>query len=356
VLFTRDPLSGAPEIYGEWLPGGQGEDVVSGTFTPLPLASMAEQLPDAHEKLLDASRLLERENSDVQDIEFTVENGRLYLLQSRSAKRSPQASVRTAVDLAEEGAIDKVTALRRVSPEQLVSVLAPRLSEEVIAAAKVLVEGTPACPGVASGVVVTDSDAAETADGDVILARPTTSPEDMSGMIAARGVVTERGGSTSHAAVVSRALGRPSVVGVGDGSTSGWDGSEVTVDGTAGVVYAGHLPTSEVRVEDVAGLDTLVRWAQELSPVAVVDHAPDVVNVDELGLDLDPEKGLDVDALAQSMRGSAAVAGSLLTTADGARAVLRSGTPTVVRLPGQHTAILLLQLVQAQEQQQEEDK
>ena len=339
VLFTRDPLSGAPEPYGEWLAGGQGEDVVSGTHDPAPLSALRAQLPEVHDELLEAGRLLESENGDLQDIEFTVERGRLYLLQTRSAKRSPLAAVRTAVDLAP----DPAAAVDRVSPEQLASVLAPRLDHSVTASADVLARGTPACPGVASGTVVIDSDAAEPG---TVLARPTTSPEDVAGMIATRAVVTEHGGATSHAAVVTRALGRPSVVGVGDGVTAGWAGREVTVDGSAGVVYAGLLPTEGARSSEVPGLDTLIEWARELSPVGVVDGAAELLDLDEAGLALDPEAEPDVEALTARMRGAPAVKGSILSTAAGARAVVRSGVPVVVRLPGQHAAVLLLRLVQ----------
>jgi pyruvate, orthophosphate dikinase len=339
VLFTRDPLTGEPEPYGEWLAGGQGEDVVSGTHDPKPLSQLRAELPELHDELLAAGRLLETENGDVQDIEFTVENGRLYLLQTRSAKRSPLAAVRTAVDLAP----DPAAAVARVTPEQLTSVLAPRLDESTTTSAEVIARGTPACPGVAAGTVVTDSDHA--AEGTV-LARPTTSPEDVSGMIAARAAVTEHGGATSHAAVVTRALGRPSVVGVGEGVTAEWAGREVTVDGSAGVVYAGLLPTEEVRSSEVPGLDTLMDWAHELSPVGVVDNATEVLDLDEAGFALDPEQEPDVDALAEKMAGAHAVRGSILSSAAGARAVLRSGVPVVVRLPGQHAAVLLLRLVQ----------
>ncbi|HXD57951.1 MAG TPA: pyruvate, phosphate dikinase [Thermoleophilaceae bacterium] len=339
VFFTRDPLTGEPEPYGEWLAGGQGEDVVSGTHDPKPLSALREELPGLHGELLEAGRLLELENGDVQDIEFTVESGRLYLLQTRAAKRSPLAAVRTAVDLAP----DPATAISRVTPEQLTSVLAPRLHESTTASAEVIARGTPACPGVAAGAVVTDSD--DAVEGTV-LARPTTSPEDVGGMIAARGVVTEHGGATSHAAVVTRALGRPSVVGVGDGMTAGWAGREVTVDGSAGVVYAGLLPTEEVRSSQVPGLDTLIDWAHELCPVGVVDSASEVLDLDEAGFALDPEQEPDEDALAERMAGAHAVTGSILSTAAGARAVLRSGVPVVVRLPGQHAAVLLLRLVQ----------
>jgi len=355
VLFTRDPVTGRREMYGEWLPGGQGDDVVGGSVDPLPLAALAEQLPETHAQLLDAGRLLEHENHDVQDIEFTVEAGRLYLLQTRAAKRSAQAAVLTAVELAEEGAIDKHTALYRVSPEQLAFVLTPRISEEVRARAAVLARGTPACPGVASGRVVLNSDLAEAATVDAILVRPTTSPEDVSGIIAACGVVTERGGSTSHAAVVTRALGRPSVVGVGEGMTAEWEGTEVTVDGSAGVVYAHRLHTTEVAEDEVPGLNTLVSWARELSSVEVVDEAAEVRDLDHARVPMDADGRLDVELLADHMRGAPAVTGSMLTTPDGARAVLRSGVSTVVRGPAQREAVLLLQLVQAHRERDKEE-
>ncbi|HEY1853520.1 MAG TPA: pyruvate, phosphate dikinase [Solirubrobacterales bacterium] len=279
VLFSRNPLSGDPQPYGEWLARGQGEDVVSGTHDPQPLSVLADTLPVAHERLLAAARLLEREHGDVQDVEFTIERGELFLLQTRAAKRSPLAAVRAAVDLVAEGAIDRVEAIERVTPEQLASVLAPRLPEAVAAAAEVVARGTAACPGVAAGVAVDDSDVACEAEGDVVLARPTTSPEDVSGMIAARAVVTERGGSTSHAAVVTRALGRPSVVGVGEGATAELIGAELTVDGSAGVVYRGSLPTEDVDPAGVPGLTELIAWARELSPVEVDADAASPVDL-----------------------------------------------------------------------------
>jgi pyruvate,orthophosphate dikinase len=348
VLFTRDPLSGASEPFGDWLPGGQGEDVVAGTHDPLPLSAFHDSLPEAHDKLIEAGRLLERENGDVQDIEFTVERGRLYLLQSRAAKRSPLSAVRTAVELADEGAIDRETALTRITPDQLERVLAPLLADEVTAGAEVIAKGTPACPGVASGRVVAHSDDAELADDDVVLARPTTSPEDVAGMIGARAVVTERGGATSHAAVVTRALGRPSVVGVGENMTAGWTGRQVTVDGSKGVVYAGRLSTSDVPVEDIPGLPSLIEWAREQSPAEVVETGrDDALDLDAAGHTVAPDAAPDVDALAEAMRGASAVRGSVLSTAEGAAAVVRSGVPTVVALPGQHIATLLLRLVQA---------
>jgi pyruvate,orthophosphate dikinase len=347
VLFSRNPLSGDPEPYGEWLAGGQGEDVVSGTHDPKPLAALAAELPAAHEQLLEAARRLERHNGDVQDVEFTVERGRLYLLQTRSAKRSPQAAVRTAVDLAAEGAIDAEEALTRVSVEQLTSVLAPRLADHVADAAEILAHGIAACPGVAAGVAVGDSDAAVAAQGDAVLVRPTTSPEDVSGMIAARAVVTERGGSTSHAAVVTRALGRPSVVGVGEGIAAGLGGRELTVDGSAGVVYAGILPTEEVDPAAVEGLPQLLEWARERCPVEIVESDPDAVDLDAAGASLE-ESAPDPAELAAKLRGAAAARGSVLAGAEGARALLAAGVPRVVRLAGQPEAALLLRFVQEQ--------
>ena len=350
VYFTRDPLTGAPEPFGDWLPRSQGEDVVAGTHDPLPLAAFHEQLPGAHDELVAAGRLLEREQGDVQDIEFTVERGRLFLLQSRAAKRSPLAAVRTAVDLAGDGTIDRQTALSRVTPEQLESVLAPLLPEDVTAAAEVLAKGVPACPGVASGRVVTGSGAAEEADDPVVLARPTTSPEDVAGMIAAVGVVTERGGATSHAAVVTRALGRPSVVGLGEGVTAGWGSKDVTVDGSKGVVYAGRLRTADVAVDTVPGLSALTQWARELAGVDVVESiAGNLLDLDDAGHTVSADGRPDVDLLTSQMRGSDAVRGSVLSTAEGAAAVQRSGVRTIVPLPGQHAATMLMFLVHARQ-------
>jgi len=323
VLFSRNPLSGDPEPYGEWLPRGQGEDVVSGTHDPLPLGELAAAMPASHERLLADAKLLEREHGDIQDIEFTVERGELWLLQTRAAKRSPQAAVRAAVDLVEEGAIDRAEALRRVTPEQLASVLAPRVSAAAAASAEVVARGIAACPGVASGVAVGDADAACEAAGDVVLTRPTTSPEDVSGMIAARAVVTERGGSTSHAAVVTRALGRPSVVGVGEGVTTALVGSELTVDGSAGVVYRGILATEEVDPASVPGLETLIEWARAASPVEVVADAG--------------EGSIDPEAVGTS---------DDVSTREGARAAIKAGVASVAKLPGQHEAALLLRFAQ----------
>jgi pyruvate,orthophosphate dikinase len=223
----------------------------------------------------------------------------------------------------------------------------PRLSQAASTEATVLVRGAPACPGVAAGRVVTHADAAEALNGQAVLVRPTTSPEDVAGMIAATAVVTEQGGATSHAAVVTRALGRPSVVGVGKDATAGWQGREVTVDGSAGIVYAGILRTQAVDPAGVPGLLDLIAWARARAPVALVDVAPEVLDLDARGIRLEPDRKPDVDALTDEMRGASAVSGSVLGSAEGAIAVVRSGVPTVVPLAGQRPEVLLMRLAQA---------
>ncbi|HEX4107269.1 MAG TPA: pyruvate, phosphate dikinase [Solirubrobacteraceae bacterium] len=343
VLFTRDPLNGAPAAYGEWLLGAQGDDVVGGTHSPASLSTLQREMPEVHRELVEAGQLLEREHRDVQDIEFTVEQGRLYLLQTRAAKRSAVAAVRIAADLASEGIIDRRSALSRVSSEQLAAAIAPRIAPPALDTAEILAEGVPACPGVAWGTVVLDGEDAQAADGDVVLARPMTSPADIEGIIAARGLVTERGGATSHAAVVSRALGRPSVVGVGEGTTGGWAGQEITVDGGAGVVYAGRLALEETDAGSVPGFDALLAWAREQCPVRIVESAEEVVDLDARTGEVDPS----IEALAEVIRGAPAVAGCVVASAAGARAVVASGVTTVVRRPEQDEALLLLHLAHA---------
>ncbi|WP_431950804.1 pyruvate, phosphate dikinase [Nocardia lijiangensis] len=262
VLFTRNPNTGERAVFGEWLVGGQGEDVVSGRTTPRPLDDLAITMPDVLAQLLDAADLLERDGRDIQDIEFTVESGRLWLLQSRPAKRSARAAVRAAVAMAGEGLIDTATALGRVDAEQVRTVLRPASGVETDRPP--LARGESACPGLASGVVVTDPDEAETraaAGEDVVLARPTTSPDDLHGMIAARAIVTELGGATSHAALVSRELGRPCVVGCGPGVVAALAGRMVTVDGGAGTVWLGEIAGKAVDQSVIEDVAQLARWA-----------------------------------------------------------------------------------------------
>ncbi|MFI6772546.1 pyruvate, phosphate dikinase [Nocardia sp. NPDC050412] len=263
VLFSRNPNTGARAVFGEWLVGGQGEDVVSGRTTPRPLDELAVTLPQVHRQLLAAAELLERDGRDIQDIEFTVESGRLWLLQSRPAKRSARAAVRAAVAMADEGLIDADEALRRVDADQVRTVLRPASGDDT--GLSPLAQGESACPGLASGIVVTDPDEAETrsaAGEHVILARPTTSPDDLHGMIAAQAIVTELGGATSHAALVSRELGRPCVVGCGAGVVEALVGRIVTVDGGAGTVWPGQVSGKAVEASVIEDIERLAQWAQ----------------------------------------------------------------------------------------------
>jgi pyruvate, orthophosphate dikinase len=332
VLFSRDPSTGAAEPYGEYLPRGQGEDVVSGERTPLPLAHLAAQLPEVHRELLAAARLLEAEDGDVQDVEFTVQRGTLYLLQTRAAKRSPAAAVRLAVDLVDEGLITEAEALTRVSAEQARQLLRPRLDPADRAAAAVLATGEAASPGAGAGLALTDPDevAARAAKGEsVVFVARTTSPEDVHAMIAAAAVCTETGGSTSHAAVVCRGLGRPAVVGCGPGTLAALADREVTVDGGHGSVFDGVLP---LRAADPRGDDRLRRlteWAAAAAPVEVVTHAdgapddPALLDLDELGI-VEPA---DVEG---AVAGATAVRGSIVETDAGVAAALRAGVRRIV--------------------------
>lgn len=262
VLFSRNPNTGEGPVYGEWLVGGQGEDVVSGRLTPRPLDELAATQPAVHAPLIAAAQLLERDGRDLQDIEFTVESGNLWLLQSRPAKRSARAAVRTAVAMVDEGLITAAEALRRLTPEQVREVLRPASGDT--AGLEPLARGESACPGLASGVVVTDPNEAEAraeAGEDVILVRPTTSPDDLHGMIAARAIVTELGGATSHAALVSRELGRPCVVGCGPGVVAALTGKTVTVDGGAGLVLLGEITANPVEQSVLDDVRRLADWA-----------------------------------------------------------------------------------------------
>ena len=272
VLFTRNPLTGDPQPYGEWLPRGQGEDVVSGRFDAQHLDTLRQQLPAVHDQLLDAAATLERHGRDAQDIEFTVEAGRLWLLQTRAAKRSPQAAVRIAVLLAEEGVIEREEAVAMVSPAQIAAATAPHVDPIARQSATVLASGLPACPGVATGRVVATCEEAEdlTDEGvDVVLARPTTDPDDVSGMVVSAAIITEIGGSTSHAAVVSRELGRPCVVGCGQGALAELAGRTVTVDGTNGEVLDGVLPLADTHGAEQEAAVQLRQWAKaSAEPVA----------------------------------------------------------------------------------------
>ncbi|RYD50907.1 MAG: pyruvate, phosphate dikinase, partial [Sphingomonadales bacterium] len=284
VAFTRDPAKGDNAYYGEFLINAQGEDVVAGIRTPQYLTkaaretagakplSMEEAMPAAYTELAAVFDRLERHYRDMQDIEFTVERGKLWMLQTRSGKRTAKAALKIAVDMASEGLITQEEAILRVDPQALDQLLHPTLDPK--AARDVLTKGLPASPGAASGIAVFDSDTAEkrAADGaSVILIRTETSPEDIHGMHAAKGILTARGGMTSHAAVVARGMGRPCVSGAGSLSINARDkimrvgtrevreGDTVTIDGTTGEVMFGEVPT--VQPELSGDFGTLMQWA-----------------------------------------------------------------------------------------------
>ncbi|OBH11046.1 pyruvate, phosphate dikinase [Mycobacterium sp. E1747] len=273
VLFTRDPLSGNPEPYGEWLTRGQGEDVVSGRADAQHLDDLSAAMPSVHRELLAAANVLERHGRDMQDIEFTVQSGTLWLLQSRAAKRTPQAALRCAVGLEREGLITSAEALDRVTVDHVRALRRPVLDPAAVAAAPPVASGKPASPGIATGVVVTDADKAEEMADDgtsVILARPTTDPDDVAAMSAAVAVLTELGGSTSHAAVVCREMAIPCVVGCGIDSVTALAGTVVTVDADNGTVHAGALPVRPAVGTDDADMRQLEGWLRN----ELDDHDP----------------------------------------------------------------------------------
>lgn len=256
VAFTRNPSNGERRFYGEFLVNAQGEDVVAGIRTPLHIDEMAQKLPGAYKQLLETQSKLEKHFSDMQDIEFTVERGELYLLQTRTGKRTTAAALRIAMDMVDEGMISRRDAVLRVLPTQLDQLLHRVIDEGVNALP--IATGLPASPGAASGVAVFDPDAAElraAAGEHVILVRDETTPEDFHGLVAARAVLTARGGMTSHAAVVARGMGKCAIVGCGEihidehqrrftvGDHEVKEGDWITLDGATGRVFMGELPT-----------------------------------------------------------------------------------------------------------------
>jgi pyruvate,orthophosphate dikinase len=278
AFFSRNPITGVNEPFGEWLPGGQGDDVVSGLVDVEPITALRDEQASVYDELIDVAANLERLESDVQEIEFTVENGKLWLLQTRAAERSAQAAVRLALQLHHEGLIDEAETLRRVTPAHVSALLQPALQPETRLAAPLLAKGLSACPGVASGKAYAKVDAAlDAADrGEhVILVRDHTKPEDVRGMLVAQGIVTEVGGAASHAAVVSRELGRVAVVGCGHGVAAALDGKQITVDGYEGEVREGNLTPTAWSENDTAELRELADMARRVSPLrahAAGDH------------------------------------------------------------------------------------
>jgi pyruvate, orthophosphate dikinase len=284
VAFTRDPSTGEPTFFGEFLVNAQGEDVVAGVRTPLSISEMANRLPSAYDQLLEVQARLEQHFREMQDLEFTVERGRLYLLQTRTGKRTAAAAVRVAVDMEAEGLISRDEAVRRVDPKQLDQLLHPRLDPK--AEVELVCTGLPASPGAASGRVVFDPDvaAARASEGEpVILVREETSPDDFHGMVAARAVVTSRGGMTSHAAVVARGMGKCCVVGASsltvdpvtcvcssNGITVA-EGDWITVDGTTGRILLGRVATVEQELGD--DFHVLMSWADAVRVLKVRTNA-----------------------------------------------------------------------------------
>ncbi|MGH8093767.1 MAG: pyruvate, phosphate dikinase [Chthoniobacterales bacterium] len=266
VAFTRDPASGEKVFYGEYLINAQGEDVVAGVRTPHPIAKLAEEMPEAHKALMKVRALLEKHFKDMQDLEFTVEDNRLYILQTRNGKRTGLAAVRIAVEMVEERLITKEDAIRRIPADSLGHLLAPIFDRKSIAAAKKIGSGLAAGPGAASGHVVLSAEEAVRrahCGEKVVLARIETSPEDLRGMIAAEGILTSRGGVSSHAALVARQMGKVCVCGASGIeidyqkrtlSASGVtlkEGDHISIDGTAGEVFAGDVTTAPSEIVQV---------------------------------------------------------------------------------------------------------
>jgi pyruvate, orthophosphate dikinase len=297
VCFTRDPSTGEASLYGEFLVNAQGEDVVAGIRTPEPIAGMRERLPAAYDRLVETVGLLERHYRDLQDIEFTVEEGKLYLLQTRTGKRTAQAALRIAVEMVEEGLIGREEAVARIDPGQLDQLLHPMIDPG--ATIEVAATGLNASPGAASGAIVLDADTAEErgrAGEAVILVRWETTPDDIHGLIQAQGVLTAHGGMTSHAAVVARGMGKPCVAGcealeidastgvVRIGPAELHAGDVITIDGGTGRVIVGSVPLVPPAIDE--NFEIVLGWADELRRLRVranADTPEDATRAREFG-------------------------------------------------------------------------
>jgi pyruvate,orthophosphate dikinase len=284
VAFTRNPITGQKELYGDYLANAQGEDVVAGIRATEPISALSMRLPEVGRQFQEYADKLERHYRDVQDLEFTVERGKLYMLQTRSAKRTGEAAVNIAVDMVKEGLITREEAVARVEPRQLEQMIHPRVDPS--ASADPIGKGVPASPGAATGQAVFDADTAEEwgkAGKPVILVRVETNPNDVHGMIEARGILTSTGGTASHAALVARGMGRPCIVGASGinvdvkkqqfsvNGTTVRQGEEITLDGTTGNVYLGKVPTIEPRPS--SNFQTLLSWADGIRRLEVWANA-----------------------------------------------------------------------------------
>jgi pyruvate,orthophosphate dikinase len=294
VAFTRDPSTGESGLYGEFLANAQGEDVVAGIRTPQPIESMRDVLPAAFDQLVETMRRLEEHYRDMQDIEFTVEDEQLFLLQTRSAKRTAAAALKAAAAMVDEGLITREEAVGRIDPAQLDQLLHPMI--DPAAALDVAAKGLNASPGAASGAIVFDADTAveRAKAGPVILVRWETTPDDIHGMIAAEGILTVHGGMTSHAAVVARGMGKPCVAGCDDLSLEGGratiggrvleEGAVITIDGGTGRVFIGEVPLVAPQIND--DFETILGWADALRRLKVranADNPEDAKRAREFG-------------------------------------------------------------------------
>jgi pyruvate, orthophosphate dikinase len=297
VCFTRDPSTGETGLYGEYLVNAQGEDVVAGIRTPQPIEEMRERLPEAFDQLVETMHQLEQHYRDMQDIEFTIEDGTLYLLQTRSAKRTAAAALRAAADMTAEGLISREEAVARIDPAALDQLLHPML--DPAASVEVAARGLNASPGAACGAIVLDADTAEErgkAGESVILVGWETSPDDIHGMIQAKGVLTAHGGMTSHAAVVARGMGKPCVAGcegleidaeartVRIGGRELREGDTITIDGGTGRVIVGEVPLVPPQIND--DFETILAWADDVRRLEVranADNAEDAAKAREFG-------------------------------------------------------------------------
>ncbi|HTE84712.1 MAG TPA: pyruvate, phosphate dikinase, partial [Dehalococcoidia bacterium] len=292
VVFSRNPATGEPGLYGEYLANAQGEDVVAGIRTPLKVADLRVRMPAIYDQLNSLAQRLEEHYRDAQDIEFTVERGSLYILQTRNAKRTASAAVRIAVDLTEEGRIDRTTALDRVRPQDVAQLLVPMFEDEDLAGARsdgrLIARGLGAAPGGATGLAVFDADrAVQLAEmgRHVVLVRPETDPDDVHGILRAEGVLTARGGITSHAAVVTRGLGKPCIVGcemlvvdpsarrMSAGKTVVREGDPISIDGASGEVFLGELKRATLDLTQNTALEQFLSWADNARTLGVYANA-----------------------------------------------------------------------------------
>ncbi|WP_341877135.1 pyruvate, phosphate dikinase [Defluviitalea saccharophila] len=286
VAFTRNPATGEKAIYGEYLINAQGEDVVAGIRTPKPIKTLEEDMPEVYQQFMDIANKLENHYRDMQDMEFTIENKKLYFLQTRNGKRTAAAALKIAVDLVEEGLITEEEALLKVDPKQLDQLLHPAFDAKALKAAKPIGRGLPASPGAAAGRVyftADDAKAAKEAGERVILVRLETSPEDIEGMVAAQGILTARGGMTSHAAVVARGMGTCCVSGLGEikineeekyftlGGQTFHEGDYISLDGSTGNVYGEDIPTVEPEIS--GDFAKFMGWADKVRTLQVRTNA-----------------------------------------------------------------------------------